>query len=326
MEIQNFKPYIGQHCETTATGCLLKNIGIELSEPLLFGLGEGLSYIFWNMKGMDFPFMGGRIKPDELTENICRNLNLELEVKETSSIKKAWKNLEEELGEGKVIGLKLDAYYLDYFEIKFHFAGHYAAMYGYNDENAFLVDTEKLGTTVETSLNSLVLARNAKGPMSSRNRMYSISGELNVENVPASLRSAIRNNCDQYLNPLISNISYKGINKTAKEIFTWFHASKNIKSDFTAQAKMIEGAGTGGALFRNLYRDFLEESNDILQLEEIERAWKKFVEIAGLWSSVAELFKKTGEELCLETLEQASEILKLISLKEKLAFETLSQI
>ena len=44
------KPYIGQHCESTATGTLLGQIGVELSEPMLFGLGEGLSFIFWNMK------------------------------------------------------------------------------------------------------------------------------------------------------------------------------------------------------------------------------------------------------------------------------------
>ena len=38
---------------------LLRQIGIELSEPMLFGLGEGLGFIFWNMKSMNFPFIGG---------------------------------------------------------------------------------------------------------------------------------------------------------------------------------------------------------------------------------------------------------------------------
>jgi hypothetical protein len=53
------------------------------------------------MKIMDFPFIGGRVKPDVLTENICRNLNLELSVKETSSIKKAWENIENPLSSRK---------------------------------------------------------------------------------------------------------------------------------------------------------------------------------------------------------------------------------
>ena len=50
MKIENIKPFDGQNCETTATGTLLLQLGIELSEPMLFGLGEGLGFIFWNMK------------------------------------------------------------------------------------------------------------------------------------------------------------------------------------------------------------------------------------------------------------------------------------
>jgi len=42
---------------------LLYQIGIELFEPMLFGLGEGLAFIFWKMKMkmkmemMEFPFI-----------------------------------------------------------------------------------------------------------------------------------------------------------------------------------------------------------------------------------------------------------------------------
>jgi ethanolamine transporter EutH len=88
MIVENIKPFEGQHCEITATGTLLLQQGIELSDPMLFGLGEALGFIFWNMKSMNFPFIGGRITPDVLTQNIARNLNLEIEVKETSSSEK----------------------------------------------------------------------------------------------------------------------------------------------------------------------------------------------------------------------------------------------
>ena len=153
--VKDFKPFIGQHCETTATGTLLKQLGINLSEPMLFGLSEGLGFIFWNMKIMDFPFIGGRIKPDVLTQNLARNLNLKLKVKETSSIKKAWENVKTELDNENVVGIKLDSYYLEYFTNKIHFAGHYVAMYGYDDKFAYLVDTEQQGNQVKTLLKKL---------------------------------------------------------------------------------------------------------------------------------------------------------------------------
>lgn len=35
----------GQHCETTALGVLLRHQGLDLSEPMLFGLGSGLSFL-----------------------------------------------------------------------------------------------------------------------------------------------------------------------------------------------------------------------------------------------------------------------------------------
>src|SRR5687768_500475 len=149
------KPFIGQHCESTATGTLLKQIGIELSEPMLFGLGEGLSFIFWNMKTMDFPFIGGRIKPDQLTENIAKNLGLKLVVRETSSPTKAWQGVKELLDDDKAVGLKLDCCHLEYFTHPIHFAGHYVAILGYDDRDAFLVDTAQQGSGVRTSLKSL---------------------------------------------------------------------------------------------------------------------------------------------------------------------------
>ena len=99
------KPYIGQHCESTATGTLLGQIGVELSEPMLFGLGEGLSFIFWNMKIMNFPFIGGRVKPDLLTANIAKNLGLKLIVRETSSKEKAWQDVKALLDSNKAVGL-----------------------------------------------------------------------------------------------------------------------------------------------------------------------------------------------------------------------------
>jgi len=52
-----------QHCETTALGVLLRHQGVDLSEPMLFGLGSGLSFIHWDSKNFDLPFLGGRVRP-----------------------------------------------------------------------------------------------------------------------------------------------------------------------------------------------------------------------------------------------------------------------
>lgn len=324
--IPNFQPFNGQHCETTATGNLLKQLGINLSEPMLFGLGEGLGFIYWKMKTMGFPFIGGRVKTDLLTENICRNLNLKLEVTETSSKKKAWQNVTKHLEKGKAVGLKLDCYHLDYFTNKIHFAGHYAAMYGFDDEFAYLVDSNQQGGKVKTTLESLALARSEKGPMSSPNRTFTIYQNEELPDLKIAVKKAIVNNAEVYLNPPIKNLYYKGILKTSVEIKKWFKNTEDIKGDFQTTAMLMERAGTGGSLFRNLYRDFLKESYDLLKIETLKEAHLEFVEIAKLWKEVADLFHRAGETEDISFINQASEILVEISNREKEIIERLSQI
>lgn len=326
MKIENLKPYSGEHCETTATGTLLRQLDIDLSEPMLFGLGEGLGFIFWNMKSMDFPFIGGRVKPDLLTENIAKNLNLELTVKETASIQKAWDNVKELIDKGQAVGLKLDCFYLEYFSKPFHFAGHYTALYGYDNENAFLVDTKQQGGQVQTSLKSLALARAEKGPMSSKNLYYTLRRTNNSFDLKEAIVTAIRNNATEYINPPITNIGYKGILKTSTEIIKWFKTSKNIEEEFKTSAMLMEKAGTGGALFRNLYRDFLKESYELLKLEKLKMGYEAFVEIAEFWTSVSELFEKVSQTKDFNYIQQASDILKRISEKEKKTMELLATI
>ena len=326
MKIENIKPFDGQHCETTATGTLLRQIGIELSEPMLFGLGEGLGFIFWNMKSMNFPFIGGRVKPDVLTENIARNLNIELTVKETSSTQKAWNNVKKLIDDGQAVGLKLDCFHLQYFSQPFHFAGHYTALYGYDNENVFLVDTKQQGGQVKTSLKSLALARAEKGPMSSKNLYYTLRKTDKRIDLQTAIITAIKNNATEHINPPITNIGYTGIYKTSSEIVKWFKTSKDIENDFKTSAMLMEKAGTGGALFRNLYRDFLKESYELLKLEKIKTGHEAFVEIADLWSSVSQLFEIVSQTKDFKYIQQASEILKTISDKEKKTMEILATI
>ncbi|WP_196891294.1 BtrH N-terminal domain-containing protein [Aureivirga marina] len=318
------KAFEGQHCETTATGTLLNQLGIELSEPMLFGLGEGFAYGFMSFKGMNFPFIGGRIRSDFITKNLCKNLDLHLEIKETTSIKKAWKNVETALNEGKVVGLKLDCYHLDYFTRKIHFAAHYAAIYGFDEKDAFLVDTKRQGgSSVKTSLKNLELARNERGPLSSRNLSYTIEKKGKIPEVKTIINEAVLRNIKEYLNPPIRNFGYKGIFKTSEEVKKWFERTKTIESDFETSASIMENGGTGGSLFRNIYRDFLKEAYEITGNKAYLEASKSFVEIAILWKEISELFLKIAKTKEKKYVEKASELFLEIGEKEQQTMEKL---
>ncbi|EHB62625.1 BtrH N-terminal domain-containing protein [Paenibacillus lactis] len=321
--IEGFVPYQGEHCETTAMGNLMQFAGVQLSEPMLFGLGQGLGFIYWDSKGMDFPFIGGRVKVDQLTANLADMLGLTVNVQETSSVDKAWRNVRGCIERGIPVGLKLDSYYLDYFTSKVHFAGHYAVLYGMDDEYAYMADTGQQGSLVKTRLTSLAEARNAKGPMSSRNRSFTLEPIDALPPLAPALRQSLTKNAQDYLNPPIRNIGNKGIVKMSKEILKWPSRSSHFEHYLCLTALLMERAGTGGALFRNLYRDYLKECADQLADPRIEQAYQLFTEIAPMWVSVSALIDRAGRTGSHQELQQASKLLLEIADKERTAMELL---
>lgn len=326
MIIENFESFVGVHCETTATGNLLKHKGVEISEAMMFGLGEALSFLLFPIKGLNLPFIGGRIKPFHLTLNLCANLGLELTTKETTSKKKAWDNVRSVLDRGEPVGLQLDSYHLEYFSNKVHFAGHTVAMYGYDDTFAYLVDTAQQGGTTKTTLESLAMARSEKGPMSARNRSYSVSQNRNSIDLEKAIKNAIRHNAQQYLNPPIRNFAYKGIEKFSAQVTDWYDRCEDPTTELVQVGTFMERAGTGGSIFRNLYRDFLRESLVLVKSDAIEEALGIFNEVADEWKQCAVLFEQAGSQATPAPLHTVADVLANIAVQEKQAMEALGRL
>ncbi|MDC0771693.1 BtrH N-terminal domain-containing protein [Streptomyces sp. HD] len=313
-----------QHCETTTLGVLLRHQGLDLSEPMLFGLGAGLSFIYWDSKNMGFPFLGGRVKPFDLSRNLANRLGLELLVQETTSPRRAWENVVPLIDSGRPVGLQLDSYYLDYFGSKVHFGGHVVAMHGYDDHNAYLVDTDQQGGTVSTSLTSLAQARAARGPMTAKHRSFTLTVPRNLPSPQSQIIPAITACAHAFLNPPIANLGHRGIEKAGKLVRTWLQRTDNPQRDLPQAALLMEKAGTGGALFRNFYRDFLAECSHFLDRSHLRTGHELYTEAAALWTEVAALIAKAGESDNEQCLIQAGTILCDLSRIEREAMQALN--
>ena len=288
--VYGFEPFIGLHCETVATGSLLRSAGVQLSEPLLFGLGEGLAFIIINLSSLPLPFVGGRTKPFEVTEAICRNLEIGCKASETTSKPKSWAALEGALARGVPVGLQLDCFHLEYFSRPVHFAGHFVAAYGLDDKNVSVVDTAPQGSLQTTSRASLEKARFAKGPMAAKARSWTIDRPTRALDIPGAVRKAIRANARTYLSPQFKGASFLGIQKLSESLPQWQKLAKHPRQDLELAALLMERAGTGGALFRNFYRDFLLEAQDLLgSTPALADARRRFAESATEWTRIAAL-------------------------------------
>ncbi|MFD4998830.1 BtrH N-terminal domain-containing protein [Streptomyces buecherae] len=315
-----------QHCETTTLGVLLRHEGLELSEPMLFGLGSGLGFVYWDSKAMDFPFLGGRVKPFELTRNLAAALGLELVVGETTSPRKAWQNVAASIDAGRPVGLQLDSYHLDYFRTKVHFAGHVVAMYGYDAQDAYLVDTAPQGGAVSTSLVGLARARAERGPMAARHRSFTLTAPRDLAPPQDRIVPAIRACAHAFLNPPIANLGYRGIEKAAERVPKWLQRGGHPHEDLVRAALLMEKAGTGGALFRNLYRDFLAECAQYVDSGHLRTGHGLYAEAAALWTRVAALIATAGESGDERSLVEAGSLLRELSRVERDAMRALSAL
>lgn len=315
-----------QHCETSALGVLLRHHGLDLSEPMLFGLGAGLSFIYWDGKNMDFPFLGGRVKPFDLTRNLADRLGLELLVQETTSPRKAWDSVAASVDSGHPVGLQLDSHYLDYFGSKIHFGGHIVALYGYDDRSAYLVDTDQQGGAVSTSLAGLARARAARGPMTARHRSFTFAAPGSPPTPQGRIVPAITACADAFLAPPIANLGHRGIEKAGKLVRTWLRRTDNPQRDLPQAALLMERAGTGGALFRNLYRDFLAECTGLLDSSHLRTGHALYAEAAALWTEASALIGKAGASGDAQYLDQAGSVLDDLARLERAAMQALSRL
>lgn len=88
---EKFTPFIGKHCETTALKRVLDYHGLSVSEEMLLGLGGGAGFIYWYMKLMPAPFVGGRNgKVAEFAVAAGERLGAEVTVIETASPRKGY--------------------------------------------------------------------------------------------------------------------------------------------------------------------------------------------------------------------------------------------
>lgn len=297
---------------------------------MLFGLGEGLSFIFLNLEALPLPFVGGRVKPFELTLKLCRNIGVNCEAVETGSRARAWSHLETPISQGQPVGLQLDCYYLDYFHTPVHFAGHFVAAYGFDQEHVLLVDTVQQGGLQQVSRSSVEAARFAKGPMAARARSWTLSPAASppMLDLPEAIRTAIRGNAKAYLEPPFQGASHLGIRKLAASLPRWLDLSSHPENDLAQAALMMERAGTGGALFRNFYRDFLAEVQEILPggQDRLARAGDLFGESARGWTTVAALIAEAGAQRDPGRLQEAAGICVRIAEIEVAAMRELEQL
>ena len=310
------------HCENGVASNLLRNQGLELNEPMVFGIGSGLFFVYLPfLKINHAPVVSYRPMPGQIFNRLAKQLGIKIKRIKFSNKQKAQEVLEENLKNNIASGLQVGVYNLTYFpdEYRFHFNAHNLVVFG-KEENRFLISDPVMEETTTLTEEELEKVRFAKGALAPKGQIYyPIHIPKNIELGPA-IKKAIKKTCNDMLAP-VPIVGVRGIRMVARAVLKWpkKHGVRKANHYLAQLVRMQEEIGTGGGGFRFIYAAFLQESADILNNKELEQLSLEMMKIGDLWRDFAvnasRVYKKrSNQENVYESL--SNELLHIADLEE----------
>ena len=331
----DYKHIQAAHCENGVTTSLLRHNGIDkITEPLAFGIGSGLFFVYIPfMKINNGPAIAFRTQPGLIFKRTCKSLGIPVIRKKFSSPEEARKVLEDCLRLGQPVGCQVGVYYLTYFpkEYRFHFNAHNIIVFGKEDDN-FLISDPVMEQTTSLSSYELERVRFAKGAFAPRGQLYYPKEIKPVtdEQMRKAIKTGIKRNVRDMLHIPGNIAGISGIRYTAKKIRGWRDKLGLQKAgSYLAQlVRMQEEIGTGGGGFRFIYAAFLQQAYGYHPIDQLPEISKKFTQAGDMWRTAAVhaagIYK--GRLASQEDFNTMSNYLFEIAELEKSAFQDLSKL
>src|SRR3984893_1263249 len=204
------------HCENGVTTSLLRHHGVnQITEPLAFGIGSGLFFIYIPfMKINNGPAIAFRTQPGLIFKRTCKALDIPVERKKFRSKEEAEKILMQCLASGQPVGCQVGVYYLTYFpkEYRFHFNAHNLIVYGKEEDNFLISDPIMENVTTLTSY-QLERVRFAKGALAPRGQIYypKEGNPITDDVLKKAIKNGIKKNVSSMLHIPVPIVGIKGI-------------------------------------------------------------------------------------------------------------------
>src|SRR5579871_4488260 len=323
------------HCENGVTTNLLRGVGAnKLTEPLAFGIGSGLFFIYVPfLKINKGPAIAFRTQPGLIFKRTCKALDIPVVRKKFRSKEEAQKVLDECLRSGRPVGCQVGVFYLTYFpkEYRFHFNAHNIIVFGKEDDR-YLISDPVMETATSLSSYELERVRFAKGALAPKGQLYYPKENVVVTNeqMKNAIRTGIKRNVRDMLHIPGSIAGVSGIKYIGRKIKKWRDKlGLHDAGLYLAQlVRMQEEIGTGGGGFRYIYGAFLQQAHAYHPNDELLEISKTFTKAGDMWRNAAVqsagIYK--GRLTTQADFNQLGDYLIEISDVEKEAFKSLSKI
>ena len=327
------------HCENGAISTMLRYEGVNLSEPMIFGLASGLFFThlpFVKMSGM--PVTSFRTFPGVLFKRVTKILGIKTAGGRYLNQEHAMRDMDRVLLEyGKPVGCVVGMYYLPYMpiEYRFHFNGHNICIVGKDEQTEeYSVIDANATQMVTISRKDLEKVRFAKGgtyPL--MGQMYWIKAmPKQMPDLKPLIIKSIQKTCRNMVSQprFIPYVGANGILDLSKSIRKWEAkwGKRRAKLNLAQVIRMLEEIGTGGAGFRFMYGAFLQEAADVTGIDKFNEFSKRITDIGDMWRTFAykasRIYKKREGETF--TYDDLGDLLQQIGENERSFFLDLKEV
>lgn len=327
----NFQHNQSAHCENGVVSNLLRYYGIELSEPMVFGIGSGLFFSHMPfLKVGGIPVTSFRPLPGIIFKRISKRLGIKFEKHKYSNPRKAMDALDENLKNGIPTGMLVGVYHLTYFpdSYRFHFNAHNIVVYGKKDNN-YLISDPIMESYETLPYDELLRVRYAKGTFAPKGHMYWAKNIPENIDLESAIIKGIKHTCKDMLTIPIPMFGVKGIRFLSKKVRNYPNKLGVRKAaSYTGQiVRAQEEIGTGGAGFRYMYGAFLQEASAILNNDKLKKLSYELSEIGDLWREFAIITGRIvkNRNKADESYDKAADLLLVIADREEEFFKKLKK-
>lgn len=287
--ITDFQHRQASHCESGSTANLCHFQGIDISEPMAFGIGAGLyfAYLFF-LRAAHVRITSFRRSPGTVIRNTFRRLGIRYCRRSFWSRARAQRLLDQVLEQGQPVICQASLYWLPYFPLsmRLHFNAHHIVVYG-RDDGHYVVSEPMLEEPKTLTRDDLERARFARGGMNPNGRMYWLRDKPEPRSVDLArpILQGIQDVCYQMLVPPVPILGVRGIRFLARDVMRWKQKlpEADVRENLSQIIYMQELVGSGGAGYRAMYAAFLSEAARVMQSEELAEATERMTAIVERW-------------------------------------------
>ncbi|MGQ4667177.1 BtrH N-terminal domain-containing protein [Metabacillus halosaccharovorans] len=301
---------LGLNCGSAPIRDLLEFNGHRFTEPMCFGLGSGLNFVYHHggTEVLDKQFRApitiitGRTSAPYV--ELCSVLGVKITVKRTHDAERAWEEVKQLVNQNIPVACDIDVEMIQNNNpvterFGWHMGGHKTIMIGYDEqENSAQLIENMIKDPITVPLDLFTTMRSSADLYPSENEWFYIDVPEKLQDLEIALKMAIIKNVNAMKNPAFTvkdqNQQYHttgipGLEYWYSEILEWpsiLDKDRLIASILTA---FLQNNISGGGMYRKMYARFLREADDCLNIPALVDASNIYRSLSNDWETLIKL-------------------------------------